>query len=146
MLLLSSAAVADKTETLHEATLSAACRDLFKEKRADLLRLFYSTQNPEIPAAAAAAAEEATAAADAAAAAAASSLCLPSPCTTLWAEADDAPFSRPSQASRNLRESLLLLSLNKQNPGVETLPSGLQIRWLHRRQDALDEQERAQEP
>ncbi|OEH76927.1 peptidyl-prolyl cis-trans fkbp-type domain-containing protein [Cyclospora cayetanensis] len=70
---------------------------------------------------------------------AAAALCLPSPCASLWGEGD-APALRPSRSSRSLRDSLLFLSLNQQTPGTETLPSGLQLRWLHRRPEAQPEQ------
>ncbi|KAL8426317.1 hypothetical protein ACSSS7_008168 [Eimeria intestinalis] len=118
---------AEQTETLHEAALSAACDSLFREKQETLLRLFHNPQQPPTATATAAAPATATAAATAAA-----ELCLPSPCKSLWGE-EDSPWGRLPQSLRNLRDSEIFFSLNNKNDGVQTLKSGLQIRWLHRR-------------
>ncbi|XP_026191174.1 uncharacterized protein LOC34617499 [Cyclospora cayetanensis] len=125
---------AQQTETIHEATLAAACGDIFKERGDQILHLFYHQEHPRAIGTGDSVAIAASNKGEAAAA-----LCLPSPCASLWGEGD-APALRPSRSSRSLRDSLLFLSLNQQTPGTETLPSGLQLRWLHRRPEAQPEQ------
>ncbi|KAL8427396.1 hypothetical protein Efla_006427 [Eimeria flavescens] len=113
---------AEQTEALHEAALAGACESLFREKRDTLLRLYHSQQYPPLEAAAAA------------------ELCLPAPCESLWGE-EDRPPARLPQALRNLRDSQLFLAANKHHSGVQTLESGLQIRWIVRRQEETLEDE-----